>query len=93
MWKLHSLSVSYGARPSSFFGLAPTSWEAYQLDLCALQVGRWIENKLNERDDKGKPIHTLGQLLDEEEQKPATEFRSMAGLVTRKMAIPESGIW
>ncbi|MGE0278187.1 MAG: hypothetical protein AB7R40_22555 [Nitrospiraceae bacterium] len=73
--------------------MTPTSWEAYQLDLCALQVGRWIENKLNERDDKGKAIHTLGRLLDEDGKAPATEFRSMAGMVVKKMAIPESGVW
>lgn len=63
------------------------------MDLCALQVGRWIENKLNERDDKGKPIYTLARLLDEDEKAAATEFRSLAGMVTRKVAIPESGIW
>lgn len=74
-------------------GLAPTSWEAYQLDLCALQVGRWIENKLQERDDKGKPIHTLARLLDAEATQPATEFRSLAGMVTQKVAIPDNGIW
>lgn len=93
MWKLHSLAASYGARPSSYLGLDPLSWEAYQLDLCALQVGRWVENQLNERDKEGKPIHTLAKLLDEEEKQPATEFRSMAGLVTRKIAIDPSGIW
>lgn len=93
MWKLHSLAGSYGARPSSLLGLAPTSWEAYQLDLCALQVGRWIEGKLAERDDKGKPKHTLAKLLDEEEKQPATEFQSMAGKVVRKVAIPADGIW
>lgn len=93
MWKLHSLAASYGARPSSFLGLDPLSWEGYQLDLCALQVGRYIENKLNERDDKGKPVHTLAKLLDEEEKQVAGEFRSMAGLVTRKVAIPDSGVW
>lgn len=85
--------MSYGVRPSSYLGLAPTSWEAYQVDLCTLQVGRHIENKLNEHDDKGKPLYTLAKLLDEEEKQPATEFRSMAGMVTRKMAIPENGIW
>lgn len=94
MWKLHSLSVSYGARPSSFIGLPATSWEAYQLDLCALQVGRWIENKLNERDDKGKPLTTLARLLDEDDGAVGvTEFRSLAGMVTRKVAIPDNGIW
>lgn len=93
MWKLHSLSVSYGVRPSSYLGLDPTSWEAYQIDLCALQVGRYIESKLNERDEKGKPLHTLAKLLDEEEKQPATEFASLAGRVTKKMAIGPSGIW
>jgi len=55
-------------------------------------VGRYIENKLNEHDDKGKPLHTLAKLLDEEKQ-PTTEFASLAGRVTQKMVIPENGIW
>ena len=86
------MSAAYGQRPSSYLGLPPTSWEAYSLDLATLQLGRWIEGKLDERNDKGKPIHKLSDLLSE---KPAEqqEFRSMKGLVTKKMAIPENGVW
>lgn len=72
-------------------GLASGSWAAYQLDVATLQVGRWIEGRLEERDKKGQRIYRLETLLDDEvvEQR----FRKVEGLVVRKVAIPESGVW
>lgn len=95
LWNLHSLSETYGQRPSAFLGLAPESWEAYQLDLATLHVGRWVENKLGERRKDGRPLHTLEELLDE---RPATtkayaSLKQAAPTGIRKMAIPENGIW
>lgn len=76
-------------------GLEPESWAAYQLDVAALTVGRWVEGKLSETTKDGKPINRLADLLSD---KPAAGpgggwFRSVTGLVTQKMAIPASGVW
>lgn len=69
-------------------------WAAYQLDVATLTLGRWVDGKLSERTKDGKPLHKLRDLLSD---KPAatqpTQFRSAAGLVSKKMAIPASGVW
>lgn len=82
----------YGQRPSSFLGLDADSWEAFQLDMATLTVGRWIDSKLSERDKQGKPIHRLQDLLREDAEQGAA-FRSLKSTGLRKMAVPESGIW
>ena len=87
------MATSYATRPSSFLGLLPASWEAYQLDLAALTLGRWIENKLAETDKKGKPVNRLKDLLGESKPDGEGEFRSLAGMVTEKIKIPDSGVW
>ena len=88
------MGSTYSVRPSSFLGLSPDSWEAFQVDLACLRLGREIENKLAERDKKGEPVNRLQDLLGE--SKPAddaSQFRSLAGMVTEKMVIPDSGVW
>ena len=53
-----------------------------------------MENKLDERDKQGKPIYRLEDLLaDPTPGKGNQAYRSLAGLVTKKMQIPESGVW
>lgn len=74
--------------------MAPESWEAYQLDLVTYQTGKSIDNKLDERDKAGKPIYRLSELLAEPvEGQGEPAYRPLAGLVTKKMTIPENGIW
>lgn len=69
-------------------------WAAYQLDVATLTVGRWVEGKLSERTKDGKPVHRLRDLLsDKPAAAEASGFRSVAGLVTKKVAIPASGVW
>lgn len=84
--------MSYGQRPSAVLGLKPASWEAYQLDVATLQLGRWMEGKLAERDEKGKPVWTLERLLNVEagEQR---EFASLKGRATRTVRIRPDGTW
>jgi hypothetical protein len=62
MWNLHSLSASYGQRPSRIIGI-PGEWAAYQLDVAVHYWGAWVEGQLSETDDKGQPVHTLESLL------------------------------
>lgn len=84
--------MSYGQRPSAVLGLEPASWEAYQLDVATLQLGRWVEGKLSERDEKGKPVWTLERLLNGEtgEQR---EFAALKGKATRTVQIRPDGTW
>ena len=92
LWELDEGARRYGARPSSFLGLAPDSWEAYQLDLATWTVGRWIDGKMAERDKQGKPVHKLQDLLGG--KKPSSGFSTLANKPgVKRMAIPESGIW
>lgn len=94
LWTLHSLSASYGQRPSSFLGLAPDSWDAWQVDVATLQAGRYVENKLAERDKDGRPRHTLEELIGEgREAKGETAFRKLAVQGARKVRIKEDGTW
>ena len=88
------MGSTYSTRPSSFLGLPPDSWEAFQVDLACLRLGREIENKLAERDKKGKPVNRLQDLLGESKSADdASQYRSLAGMVTEKMKIPDSGVW
>lgn len=74
--------------------LPPESWEAYQIDLCAFQLGRYIENKLEERDKQHKPIYRLEDLLADPQPGQGNQaYRSLAGLVKRKVQIRPDGTW
>lgn len=92
MWQLHSLASEYSKLPSEIMGLPAHSWEAWSLDVTCLQVGRWIEGKLDQRDNKGKPKYTLAQLLREKELPQENEFMSLKGFA-RRAVVPASGVW
>lgn len=79
--------------PSEVLGLTPHSWQAWNLDISCLQLGRWIESKLNERNKNGKPVYRLADLLRGHEQEPANEFASLKGFVSEVRRVPESGVW
>lgn len=94
------MGSTYSTRPSSFLGLPADSWEAFQVDLACLRLGREIENKLAERDKNGRPKHTLTGILAEFEPareqlsvRQETQYASLREHVTRKVRIPENGIW
>lgn len=89
------MGSEFGQRPSSFLGLPPESWEAYQLDHAAYILGQWVEAKLAERDAKHKPIYKLEDLLAEPKAEGAGNplFGSLAGRVTRKVVIKPDGTW
>lgn len=88
------MGAEYGQRPSALLGLAPESWEAYQLDLVAFHTGKWVESKLEERDKKHKPIHKLEDLLAEPKEGEGSKlFGSLIGRVTKKVVIKPDGTW
>lgn len=91
LWVLHSLSASYGQRPSSFLSLSPQSWEAWQVDVVTLQAGRWIEGKLAERDKEGRPVWSIEKLLAGNATK-SDGFASLKGRA-RKVRSKPDGTW
>lgn len=38
-------------------------WTSYHFDRAVTRYGLWVENKISERDDKGKARYTLEELL------------------------------
>jgi hypothetical protein len=64
------------------------------LDVAVMEFGTWVENRLNERDSKGKPKHTLAKLLSVETGRPR-EYAPLnidpAGL--RRVRVREDGTW
>ena len=83
---LHSLGAAYGRRPSELAGIAD-EWAAYQFDAACLTLGRKVETALLKNED----VSAL--LGGEPGQANPGRFRSPAGLVTKRMKIPESGVW
>ena len=94
MWNLHSLSATYSQRPSAVIGL-DDPWAAYQFDMAVGQFGAWVEGKLAERDQAGKPKHTLEGLLSEDgaDSADAGRFRSVSAEGLRKVRVREDGTW
>lgn len=98
LWQLDELGRRYGCRPSSFIaGL--DEWTAYQLDLATMMQGRWIDGKLSETDDKGKPINKLVDLLEmstagqDGSPPPVDNYRSLARPGLRTVKINPDGTW
>lgn len=102
------MGTTYHQRPSTILGLTD-SWTAYQLDLCVLSFGTWVENLLAERTKKGKAKYSLRGVLsrakanvarargDEAEERrhyaPASASLSARRGGIRRVRIDESGIW
>ena len=77
-------------------------WAALQFDLACLTVGRWVENRLEERDDRGRRINTLEGLLREsfdgaqdaaQDAAQGRAFMPLLGRATKRLEVPESGVW
>lgn len=83
----------YGQRPSSWLGLPPDSWEAYQFDFACMNFGIHVENKLSERRKDGSQRYSLAELLADEKTPAREQYRSAAGLVVEKVQINEDGTW
>ena len=59
-----------------------------------MHLGMFIENKLAERDKQHKPVNRLEDLLAEPKPGGAEpQYRSLAGLVKRKVQIRPDGTW
>jgi hypothetical protein len=83
---LHSLGAAYGRRPSELVGIAD-EWAAYQFDAACLTLGRRIEAAVIKNED-------ITAILDGQPAQPdPSRFSNVGHLVSRKIKIPESGVW
>ena len=87
LWNLHNLGSAYGQRPASYLGLDLAGWEAYQVDLACLTVGRDVEERLR----KKQPLPW--QMGKRKGGSRAGRTFARLGGKARKMKMPESGIW
>lgn len=88
----------YGCRPSSFIPEL-NDWTAYQLDMATMLQGKWIDSRLDERDQDGNQIHKLTDLLElsttpGDNTAPAVDnYRSLARPGLRTVKIKSDGTW
>ncbi len=75
-------------------GFAPTDWCGWQFDTTVLLFGRWVESKLQERDKKGRPVHTLKELTQPyQAQRHQQQYASLMGRVSHKVKVKPDGTW
>ena len=99
LWKLHLLASEYHQRPSGILGVQD-EWAAYELDMACMVLARHVERAL--ADGKGVD-EALGDSRKEGDSREGASrsaptnapmaYANPRGLVTRKMRIPESGVW
>jgi len=55
-------------------------WLAYQFDAAVSLLGRYLDNKVQQYDDKGEPKHELGDLLSDRALGKAAKYASIGRL-------------
>lgn len=85
MWSLHLSAKTYSQSPADLFGIAnrPLAW---MFNDRVLEFGLYIENRLAERDKKGKPVHSAAELLREPGEKPAKVDNAASAAKLARMA-------
>lgn len=63
MWLHHQMCQMYSLRPSSVLGI-DDDWLAYDFDLTITQFAIAVQNRLDERDENGKPTHDIYKALN-----------------------------
>lgn len=99
---MHQVGQTYSSRPSTILGLSDT-WLAYQVDVAALLLGRKIEAATS---DGKKTVSQALAALDGKTREHGDTGRHEDGgqwanqkwkdprpYVSKRMAIPPSGIW
>jgi hypothetical protein len=87
---LHLMGIDYGCRPSDLLDV-PDGYVAYQLDRAIGYVGRkWQVENATMKFPPGSPG---GSLSSRNLPKDPSGYRSLASKVTKKVTIPESGVW
>lgn len=62
MWLLHLTCKTYHLNPATEFGLTHP-WVRWQFNHAVATFGRWVENKLAEKTEKGREKYTIEELL------------------------------
>lgn len=62
MWLLHLTCKEYRLSPADELGLKHP-WVRWQFNHSVGALGRWVEQKLSETNEKGKHKHTVEELL------------------------------
>lgn len=68
---MYNQAITFHQSPSQILNIH-NPWMAYQIDESVLYFGRWVESKLNERDKKGKPKHTIDSIFNNSTKASAT---------------------
>jgi hypothetical protein len=85
---LHNQAEAYGCLPSEILDLE-TPWGAWQLNEITLMVGRRVENNLNKGKDAFDGLGDQRLAVSGQPKK----YRSAKNKVTKRIKIPENGIW
>jgi hypothetical protein len=62
VWSLDQRSKRYGCQPSAMMGIRHPVL-GYWFDEAVGWFGQWVDARLSERDEKGKPLYHLEKLL------------------------------
>jgi hypothetical protein len=105
---LHQVAQTYSSRPSAILGISD-SWLAYQVDVATLLLGRQVEKLVADgKTTVGEALKRLEQESGDRGQgsgdSPSTgsghggqwtnqKWRDPRPMVSKVMAVPESGIW
>ena len=65
LWRLWTTAKSLGQRPSQLIGLTRPAdgWLAACFDTSCVTFGRWVDSRLVDLDDEGRPRFRLADLL------------------------------
>jgi hypothetical protein len=86
------MAREYSQRPSSLLRVSD-EWAAYEVDLAAMVVGRWVEGELRKGRGIEEVLGKMGRHGDAETRGRGEQFRDARAMVTRKVAIGSSGVW
>jgi hypothetical protein len=89
---LHLMGIDYGCRPSDLLDV-PDGYVAYQLDRAIWYVGRKWQVDNATMKSPSSPGLPGGRLSSGNLPKVPSGYRSLLSKVTKKVAIPESGVW
>lgn len=97
------MSSTYNSRPSSILGIQD-EWAAYQIDALTLVIGRMVESEtasgkktagavLKEMQGRIEWKRAQAELAGKKPEPGGGSYRDPRQFVTRRIAIPENGVW
>ena len=72
VWRLYQTMRATGRAASSLLAVPTTQpWAALMVDQAVTLWGTWVESKLHDRDDDGRPRWALRDILQADSDRPA----------------------